>query len=168
MQIPLVSQRLVVPDDWIDINDHMNATHYGLVIYNAHVRFTDAIGMGEEYVRRHRCGKAVIESHMIYEREVGRGEELEVHSWLLSVDERKLHFFHELYNLTRGERAATAEQLDIHVDLIRRRACPLPDAVLRRLQALVAATRQLPLPDKVGRTLRPPENGWLTGNGSAL
>jgi acyl-CoA thioester hydrolase len=152
---------VVVPEQWIDINGHMNATHYGLVIYDAHVEFTRVIGLGDDYVARTNCGKAVLASHMVYEREIALGDRLEVRSWLLAVDDKRLHFFHELFNATKGCRAATSEQVDIHIDLRARRSSPLPEDLRRALRQRVRANLAQTRPDGVGSGLRPPANDWL-------
>jgi acyl-CoA thioester hydrolase len=102
------------------------------VIYDAHVEFTRSIGLGDDYVARTQCGKAVIESHMVYEREIALGDRIEVRSWLLAVDDKRLHFFHELFNATKGGRAATSEQIDIHIDLRARRRRRVPKTCARR------------------------------------
>lgn len=147
---------------WIDINQHMNATHYTLVVYDAHVQLTDMLDLADDYVQRTGCGKVVLESHLVYEREVGLGDRLEVRSWLLAVDAKRLHFFHELYNLSRGCRAATAEQVDMHVNLQRRRSALFPDWKLQELQGVVRDMLVVPAPAGVGSHLRPPVNDWLT------
>lgn len=161
MQAPYIGLRKTVPKAWIDINGHMNATHYGLAVYEAHVNLTEEIGLGEAYVAANECGKAVLESHMIYEREVSEGDELEIRSWLLAVDAKRLHFFHEVYNLTQGFRAAAAEQVDIHIDLVKRQSANMPEALLQQLQRRVELNLQQPRPGKVGSTIRPPKNTWL-------
>jgi len=139
----------------------MNATHYGLAVYEAHVNLTEVIGLGEDYVSSTCCGKAVLESHMIYEREVSEGDELEIRSWLLAVDYKRLHFFHEVFNLSKGVRAAAAEQVDIHIDLAARRSAPLPAKLLTKLRGIVERNLTLPTPAGVGSRIRAPENEWL-------
>lgn len=161
MEAPFTTLRVGVPPAWIDINGHMNATHYGLVVYDAHVRLTGLLGLADRYTEATGCGKVVLESHMIYEREVLLGHLLEVRSWLLAVDEKRLHFFHELYNDTLGCRAAAAEQVDLHVDLRRRRSTPFAPELYARLQAVVTAHLAQPRPAKVGSVIRPPGNPWL-------
>lgn len=163
MKLPFVGLSVVVPNQWIDINGHMNATHYGLIVYDAHFNFTEAIGLGAQYVDQHQCGKAVLESHMIYEREVCEGEALEIRSWLLAVDKKRLHFFHEVYSLTRNVRVAAAEQVDIHVDLVARSSSELPENIYLSLQKLVAKTLKLPTPKGLGSNIKPPKNVWLPG-----
>ncbi|MEH6551696.1 MAG: thioesterase family protein [Pseudomonadales bacterium] len=164
MQVPFIGLQTVVPKKWIDINGHMNATHYGLAVYEAHFNFTQELGLGDAYVDENACGKAVLESHMIYEKEVSEGDDLEIRSWLLAVDAKRLHFFHEVYNLTTGFRAAASEQVDIHIDLAKRQSAPMPEDLYMQLQKRVEANLNLSLPEKIGSTLRPPINHWLTGN----
>ncbi|NKY50876.1 thioesterase family protein [Nocardia vermiculata] len=147
-----------VEDAWIDINDHMNAQYYGIVIYRAHAAFTDILGLGDDYVRRTGFGKVVVQTTMSYEREVRRGSRLAVDSWLLGVDAKRLHFFHELRNLGDGTRAAVSEQLDLHVDLGTRRTAPLPAEMSARLTDFAARQAASPQPEGVGRTIRVPGN----------
>jgi len=160
MQVPFIGLKTVVPKTWIDVNGHMNATHYGLAVYEAHFNFTQEIGLGDDYVYKNQCGKAVLESHMIYEHEVAEGDELEIRSWLLAVDAKRLHFFHEVYNLTAGQRAAASEQIDIHIDLVKRQSAPIPEELLEQLKERVEANLKVSLPEKIGSTLRPPINDW--------
>lgn len=143
-----------VDESWLDVNDHMNARFYNDVIYDAHVLLTTAIGLGDDYVARTRHGKVVVESHLIYEREVRANARLGVRSWLLAVDEKRLHFAHELLDLTHGFRAAFAEQLDLHFDLERRRVAPLPEDVRERLMALAAQGNTVGRDFPLGRSVR--------------
>lgn len=161
MQAPYIGLKTLVPREWIDVNGHMNATHYGLAVYEAHFNFAEEIGLGSAYVKATNCGKAVLETHMIYEQEVSEGEELEIRSWLLAVDAKRLHFFHEVYNLTKGFRAAASEQVDIHIDLIKRQSSALPYSLYLQLQERVENNLSFPLPEKIGSKIRPPKNIWL-------
>lgn len=145
-----------VEDAWIDINDHMNAQYYGIVVYRAHAAFTEMLGLGDEYVRATGFGKVVVQTAMSYEREVLRGARLGVDSWLLGVDAKRLHFFHEVRDLGEGSRAAVSEQLDLHVDLRKRGTAALPADVLTRLTRFAAAQTAAGRPEGVGRTIRVP------------
>ena len=163
MNKPYIGYRGAVKPEWIDVNGHMNATHFGLVIYEAHAAHSEWLGFNEEYVDRARCGKAVLESHMRYEREAGLGDQLEVRCWLLAVDNKRLHFFHELYNCSRQCRSATSEQVDIHIDLQARRSADMPESLQRFLRKQVRENLAQPLPLNIGSQLRPPRNTWLDG-----
>lgn len=151
IEAPLRLLRTRVQPEWIDVNNHMNARYYGLVIYDAHVLLTEYLGLSNDYVAATNCSKVVAESHIIYERELMLGDEIEVVSWLLAVDAKRLHFAHELYHAQQGYRAALGEQLDIHVDLRLRRSAPFAPEVYRRLAAVAAAHAALPPPAGLGR-----------------
>ncbi|MCA1005223.1 thioesterase family protein [Rhodococcus hoagii] len=149
---PCRSLQTHVRDEWIDVNGHMNAQFYGTVIYDAHARFTDSIGLGDEYVHRTGFGKIVVEAHITYERELRQGEPIAVDSWLLGVDDKRAHFFHELRSLTSGHRVAAGEQLDLHFDLQSRRVAPFPEEVRSRLSALSGSQLSAGMPAGTGRT----------------
>lgn len=134
----------------------MNAQYYGIVVYRAHAAFTDALGLGDEYVRQTGFGKVVVQTAMTYEREVRCGARLGVDSWLLGVDAKRLHFFHEVRNLGDRTRVAVSEQLDLHVDLGTRRTTPMPPDILARLTRFAAEQCRTNRPAGVGRSVSNP------------
>ncbi|SEL52915.1 (3S)-malyl-CoA thioesterase [Colwellia chukchiensis] len=145
-----------IPADWVDFNGHMNTKYYGLVIYDAHIAFTEHLDLGERYRYANNCSKALVESHCIFERELCEGDKIEVISWLLSVDHKRLHTFHEIYCTNKGYRAAAGEHLDVHIDLTTRRVSPFPDDVFQRLQLIEQQYNKLPKPYKVGSRIKVP------------
>lgn len=136
----------------------MNAQYYGIVVYRAHAAFTDALGLGDDYVGERGFGKVVVQTAMTYEREVRRGARLGVDSWLLGVDAKRMHFFHQVRNLDDATRVAVSEQLDLHVDLETRRTTPLPPDILARLTRFAAEQGRTGRPEGVGRTIRAPRS----------
>lgn len=153
---PFKKYTTIVPADWVDFNGHMNTKYYGLVIYDAHIAFTEHLDLGERYRYANNCSKALVESHCIFERELCEGDEIEVVSWLLAVDEKRLHTFHEIHCTNKGYRAAAGEHLDVHISLETRRVAPFPADVLQRLQLIEQAYAVLPRPEKVGSTIQIP------------
>ncbi len=147
---PLRLLRTRVGEDWIDVNAHMNAQHYYSVIYAAHVLMTDYLQLSGDYVSQRQLSKVVVESHNRFERELRLGDPIEVRSWLLGVDAKRLHFFHEIWQADAGYRAGTGEQIDVHVDLRTRRSAAFPAEVLARLQAVAAAHRAIQAPANSG------------------
>ena len=141
---PFRLYRATVLPEWIDVNDHMNVERYYGVLYQAQVEVTEYLELGRTYVAARGLSKMVVESNFRFERELRVGEKLEVRSRLLGVDRKRIHFFHELWNLDRDIRAAVGEQIDVHVDLSTRRSAPLPEEVLARLQRVVVAQAGLP------------------------
>ena len=161
MEAPYSELCLLVGRERIDINGHMNSTQYGLIIYEAHDLFCCALGFGPSYVEKYACGTVILESHMCYEKEVFEGDKLIVKSWLLAVDEKRMHYFHELINITRDVRAATSEQVELHVDLKARKYAAFPKAVALNLQSVVRSHLNQGLPKNIGSILRPPLNNWI-------
>lgn len=143
---PLRLYATVVGEAWIDVNNHMNALHYHSVIYAAHVKLTEYLGLADDYVSQRQLSKVVVESHNRFERELRLGDAIEVRSWLLGVDAKRLHFFHEIYNTTADYRAGTGEQIDVHVDLRTRRSAAFPPEVLGRLRQVAQQHAAVPAP----------------------
>lgn len=149
---PCRTLETTVREEWLDLNGHMNSRRYGLVIYDAHAAFTELIGLGEDYMARTQFGKVVVESHILYEKELRLGEMFAVDSWLLGIDDKRAHFFHELRSLETGGRVAAGEQLDLHFDLTTRRVAPFPADLAAGLRELSATQCSAGLPTGTGRT----------------
>jgi acyl-CoA thioester hydrolase len=150
IETPLRLLTATVPQDWIDVNAHMNSQHYHTVIYQAHVLMTDYLQLSGDYVSQRQLSKVVVESHNRFERELRLGDPIEVRSWLLGVDAKRLHFFHEIWQTQAGYRAGTGEQIDVHVDLRTRRSAAFPAEVLARLQAVAVAHQTVQAPANSG------------------
>lgn len=151
--IPFREFSTAVKPEWIDANGHMSARHFSLVVFDAHWQFSDALGIGVDYVKTRNLGKNIVEGHMVYERELLEGERIEVHSHLLSVSAKAIHVAHEIVNVERNYRAAIWEEVDIHVDLATRRSTPFPADVYLHLQTIAGRFAQLPPLDKIGRSV---------------
>ena len=115
-----------------DSNGHMNIARYTAV-------FDEAL---EIWIARHlgpllpaTSGIFVLETHCRYERELREGARFVIDGRLLAADDKRAHFLMRMQDLDRGQRAATAEILTIHVDLGTRRAAVWPDAIRTRLAA---------------------------------
>lgn len=154
---PITTYRCRVEDSWIDLNNHMNAMYYGIVVYRGQENFTTLIGMGGRYVDRTGMGKVVVQSTLGYEREVRRGDELEIRSWLLGVDAKRIHVLHEVVSTATRLRVAVGEQLDVHFDLGTRRSCPMPPQQRSYLAEFARLQTREGLPEGIGRSVRGPD-----------
>ncbi|NKY60725.1 thioesterase family protein [Nocardia flavorosea] len=155
-QGPVTSFRCRVEESWIDFNDHMNAMYYGIIVYRGQAAFSALIGMGEDYVERTGLGKVVVQSSLGYEHEVRRGDELEIRSWLLGVDAKRIHVLHEVFSLGTRRRVAVGEQLDLNFDLTSRRSSPIPAEQRQYLTEFTRIQTTAGLPGGIGRTVRGP------------
>ncbi len=144
---PFIGLRGAVGAADIDVNGHMNVLGFDRLFDVAESALFLAFGIGGPNIAR--TGKSVfrLEKTIRYERELFRGDRVEIRSLLLGSDGRRIHHFHELWNLERDQRSACFDGLSIHVDLARRRAAWIEDpAVLAALEAGLSAHAKLPRP----------------------
>jgi acyl-CoA thioester hydrolase len=150
---PIDIHREVVRPEWIDYNGHMNVAYYVLAFDHATDRFFDLIDLGADYVKRENNSSFVLETHVTYQQEVKEGDPLRFTFQLIDADEKRLHYYFEMFHADAGFRAATSEQLALHVDLDTRRAAPFPAELLARVKAVRSAHAGLPLPEGAGRSI---------------
>ena len=151
---PLLELRTdVVRPEWIDYNGHMNVAYYVLAFDYATDAFMHHIGLSREYKESVNSTTFALDMNVSYKREVLEGDPLRFTTQLIDVDEKRLHFFHQMFHATEGYLSATNEVLSVHVDLDTRRIAPMPDALGQRVGAVWDQHRVLPKPDAVGRTM---------------
>ncbi len=139
---------------WIDYNDHVNIGYYLIAVDLATDEFFENwIGIGPSMAMAAGSGSFVLQSHMHFLREMRRGEAYEVHIQLLDVDDKRWVYIATLSKAASGEIAATAEQIAMSVDHATRRSTPLPAPQRARLEEMMAAHRDLPIPPEVGAPL---------------
>ena len=145
----------VLPE-WIDSNGHMNLAYYVVLFDQATDLLYDALGIGPAY--RDATGNSTFtaETHTLYEREVRVGERVRVVPYLLGADAKRLHYFHEMFHADDGRRVAAQELIALHIDLSVRRVAPFPADVSARLQHVVRARGDRPLPNGAGRRIAMP------------
>jgi acyl-CoA thioester hydrolase len=150
---PLEVHEEVVRPEWIDYNGHMNLAYYVLAFDHATDRFLDMLDLGIGYARRARRSTFVLETHVNYLREVTLRQRMRFAVRLLDADEKRLHYFLEMFGGDERFLAATSEQLALHVDLETRRSAAMPEPTQRQVAALLAAHRAQPRPASVGRAI---------------
>lgn len=143
--------RMVVPEEWIDENDHMNDARYVTVFSNAGgelLALFDVYSPGPDGL-----STVTAEMHLRYIREAKLGEPLLVSTQLLDFDEKRVHYFQELTHAEEGYLMATAESMILHVDITIPKVVPFPERAQQGLQAMLAEHRKLPVPEGVGRQM---------------
>jgi acyl-CoA thioester hydrolase len=145
----------VLPE-WIDANGHMNLAYYVVLFDQATDLLYDVLGVGQAY--RDATGNSTFtaETHTLYEREVHAGERVRVVPYLLGVDAKRLHYFHEMFHAEGGHRVAAQELLALHIDMSARRVAPFPDDVSARLREAIRECAGTPAPNGVGRRIAMP------------
>lgn len=150
-----------VAADWIDANEHMNVSWYDSLFDIAEMRFFDAFGIDDAYIHRTGLSFFRLERFVLYERELLVGDTVEARSRVLWSDFRRVHHFHELWNIEKGYRAALVDAISIHVDLGKRKSARIEMPEIRQpLETLLAEHTARPFPEGVltreaGRRLQP-------------
>jgi acyl-CoA thioester hydrolase len=153
---PLQLWRETVRPEWIDYNGHMNVAYYVLILDHAVDALWEYLGIGRAY-RDARSGSVfAVEAHVTYARELLAGADVRVETRLIGFDEKRIHYYHEIYHAEDGFLAATGEFLSLHVDLDSRKVTPFAPEVLARLAEVQAAHDGLPRPERLGRTIGVP------------
>ncbi len=153
VEAPLQVHESKVLPEWIDYNGHMNVAYYVLAFDHATDSFFNYLGIGEEYKNKYNFSTFTLEGHITYDREVLQGDPLSFKTYLLDYDEKRLHYFHEMYHANQGYLASTNELITIHIDMSVRRSAPFAPELLTKLEEVMEAHRHLPRPEKVGRTI---------------
>lgn len=146
---PFMSSFHTVEEGWIDYNGHMNMGYYSVVMDRCADEAFAAMGFGPDYVAERGLTTYTAEFHVRYLRELKLGERVRSSFYLLDHDEKRFHFFQELFH-EDGWCAATGESLTLHVDLSGPRVVAMPDDIAARVAAMARDHADLPRPEGVG------------------
>ncbi|MDR3538077.1 MAG: thioesterase family protein [Acetobacteraceae bacterium] len=152
----VIEHQDVVRPEWIDSNGHMNLACYVVAFDHATDKLYAALGIGDAYREATSFSCFTAETHTLYERELLLGEKLVVRSLLLGVDAKRVHYFHEMFHVETGVRAAAQELMALHIDMRVRRVAPFAPDRLTDLQATVARYKPAALPKGAGRKIALP------------
>ena len=152
MQTKIICPRQTVIEDWIDYNGHLNMAFYSVMFDRAVDYVFDTLGIGESYVAR---GGSVfaMEVHLNYLQELSLGDEVIIHFQLLDYDQKRLHFFEEMYHADGEYLSATCEQISLNIDMEERKSAPFNADVLKKIDALMTLHRDLPRAPQVGHAI---------------
>ncbi len=150
---PFAAATATVLPGWIDNNGHMNVGYYHVVFDIAAEPFFEFLGLNQEFRQRTGASTFALESHLNFLREVKEGAPLRFEARLLDFDQKRIHFYQEMFHGTEGYLAATYESLSVHVDMAQRRTAPMPDELSARLAAVKQAHAHLPRPWQVGHVI---------------
>jgi carnitine 3-dehydrogenase len=146
---PLRLYEGTVPPDWIDYNGHMTESRYLEIFGYATDALLARIGMDAAMLAR-GFSYYTVETHLRHLGEIRLGEGFVATTQIIGQDAKRMHLFHRLHHAD-GRLLATAEQMMLHVDTARHKACEAVPEVLAVLSELAAAHRGLPVPPEVGR-----------------
>jgi acyl-CoA thioester hydrolase len=148
---PFVSSVMRVEPQWIDYNGHLNMAYYNVLFDRAVDETYALIGVGGDYVAKCRHSVFTAEIHVRFLRELHAGDPVRVTFQLLDYDEKRLHYFEQLFHADEGWVSATSENLSLHVDMNASKTAAFTREVAARLAEMKAAHALLPRPEAAGR-----------------
>lgn len=150
---PFVSSMMRVEDAWIDYNGHLNMAYHNVLFDRCVDEAYELIGIGAGYVATRRHSAYTAEVHVRYLRELVAGDPVRVTLQLIDCDDKRLHYFEQLFHAEHGFIAATSENVALHVDMDKRKTAPFRAETMRRLTQMKAAHARLPRPEAAGRKI---------------
>ena len=152
LNTPLELYQAEVHPDWIDYNGHMSESFYLYAFGDASDALFQYIGVDNDY---RLAGKSfyTVETHINFYLEVSKGEPLKFTTQLLGLDAKKLHIFHQMFHAESGDLLATTEQMLVHVDMNKGKACQIEPAVEDILLKIWGYHQKLPIPRQKGRVM---------------
>jgi acyl-CoA thioester hydrolase len=152
MQGAVTHEGEVLPE-WIDVNDHMNVAYYVLAFDYGVDSLWEQFGITEDYMDTARCSTFAVESHIFYVKELLEGDPYIVTAQILACDEKRIHQFQRIYHAEKKYLAATAEWMNLHVNLETRRVCPWPDDILARIMDFAQGQTDQSWPEAAGKRM---------------
>jgi acyl-CoA thioester hydrolase len=151
--LPVPSHTEEVQPDWVDEDGALLPAYHVVIFDHAVDLLFDTIGIGWAYRRASNFGTFAVETHTTHRLPVSAGEQVTVLSYILAIDEKRLHHWHAMFKPGEGDAVSTMEQMTVHVDLEARRTAPWPRAIIARARALMAEQRSGPPVAAIGRRI---------------
>ena len=142
-----------VKPEWIDFNGHMNVAWYVHAFDLGIDALWDRFGITENYVNTERGSTFAVENHVTWQKELHEGDRYVVTSQILAFDEKRIHQFQRMYHAAEHYLAATAEWMNLHVDLEARRVSPWPDDVREAIRVFAESQSGQKRPPEAGKRM---------------
>jgi carnitine 3-dehydrogenase len=135
---------------WVDYNGHMTEHRYLQLFGDTSDALLRLIGVDFAYVEAGHSYYTV-ETHIRHLGEAKLGQALYTTLQILSLDEKRIHFFTKIHDAASDDVVATAEQMMLHVDAKAGNSMPAPAEVMAKVVPIAEAHARLAVPDGAGR-----------------
>jgi acyl-CoA thioester hydrolase len=156
-----------VQPEWIDVNNHMNVAYYVLAFDLAVDALWARFGITTDHIESTNSSTFAVESHVTYRHELKLDEPYIVTAQILAYDAKRIHQFQRMYHADDLYVAATAEWMNLHVDLSTRRAAPWPQHILADIANVAAEQTGWPYPKEAGRQMSVNRPIFKSGDGNS-
>ncbi len=147
---PLRLVDTTVHPSWTDYNGHMTESRYLYMFSLTSDAFLRFIGSDADYVASGFSYYSV-ETHIMHRNEVRGDKPIYGTLQLVGADEKRLHIFMCIHHGESDELLASGEQILLHVDINRNKACAAANHIQSKFEPVLVGHSQLPVPDVVGR-----------------
>ena len=149
---PLELFRCDVEPDWVDYNNHMTEAAYLTAFGWASDALFRYIGDDEGY-RASGHSFYTVETHINYLREVTGNGSLRFATRVVGLDRKRLHLYHEMFDVGSGELVAVTEQMLLHMDTRTGRSATIEGTPALALAAIREAHQVMQAPEYLGRVM---------------
>ena len=153
---PLELPPATVKPEWIDFNGHMNVAYYVLAFDEASETLDAFLGLSPEYREKTENGTFAGNIHVAYLQECKEGDPLRMTGRVVACDEKRVHYWLEMFHGTEGYLAATAEYMILHVDMSVRRVSPMAPENVAWIEQVRDAHAVLGTPKGLGKVMKVP------------
>jgi acyl-CoA thioester hydrolase len=136
--------RRTIPEEYLDLNNHMNMRWYVALFDDAGDTLHDHLGLTREFRRANGCGTMDLEHHTWFINEVMAGSQICIYTRMVARSAKMIHYLMIMVNESTGKVAAHFECVNALVDLQARKTTAYPAGILARIDAMLA--EQSPLP----------------------
>ena len=118
--------------EWTDYNGHMNVAYYVLIFdqFGSESLLTK-FNMGEHSAKTTKKSTMVVESHITYNQEVNKGDEVNINLTYFDHDKKRLQYKFEMIHKEKKYLASTMEFLSLYVDLNERKVAEFEDEKIK-------------------------------------
>ena len=132
----------------------MNVAYYVLAFDFGVDALWHHVGITDDYIRDRQLSTFAVDAHIGYRAELKQDDPYRIVTQVLAIDEKRLHQCQHMYHAEEGFLAATAEWMNLHVDLSTRRVSPFPSDILDNFVTVAKNQPQQAMPGDVVATLK--------------
>ena len=138
---PYLGAEKIVTEDMCDLNGHMNVTYYTKIFEEGSYDLFNKLGMGFDYIEE-GYSTFTLEQNLRYVKENLLGDKISTHYRIVNVNKKLIHHVGILLNNDK-ELSAIEEILLIHIDMDKRKSCPMPEENFQRILKMKEANDAL-------------------------
>ena len=153
-QLRPVCLRKTIPEEYRDLNNHMNMRWYVALFDDAGDTLHDHLGLTREFRRASGSGTMDLEHHTWFINEVMADSQICVYARMVARSAKMIHYLMFMVNESTGQVAAHFECVNALVNLQARTTTPYAAEILTRIDAMLAEQNQLPWAPPVSGAMR--------------